>query len=37
MYFTQDHEHFGDIRAVDLVPGGSEKLVTEANKQEYIK
>lgn len=37
MYFTQDQENFGEIQAVDLVPGGADKLVTEENKQEYIK
>jgi len=37
MYFTQDQENFGEIQAVDLIPGGADKLVTEENKQEYIK
>ena len=37
MYFTQDQENFGEIQAVELVPGGDNKLVTEENKQEYIK
>ena len=37
MYFTQDQENFGEIQAVELVPGGGDKLVTEENKQEYIK
>ena len=36
-YFTQDQEIFGGRKAVELVPGGADKLVTEENKQEYIK
>lgn len=37
MFFSQDQEHFGKIEPIDLLPGGREKLVTEENKQEYIK
>lgn len=37
MYFVQDQENFGAIQAKELVPGGADKLVTEENKQEYIK
>ena len=37
MYFTQDQENFGKIQTVELLPGGGDKLVTEENKQEYIK
>ena len=37
MYFTQDQEYSGEIQTVELVPGGGDKLVTEENKQEYIK
>ena len=37
MYFTQNQEYFGVIQTVELVPGGDNKLVTEENKQEFIK
>ena len=37
MYFTQDQEYFGKIQSFELVPGGNDKLVTEENKDEYIK
>ena len=37
MYFTQDQDNFGQVRTVELVPGGSDKLVTEENKQEFIR
>lgn len=37
MYFSQDQDNFGEVRTIELVPGGSDKLVTEENKQEFIK
>ena len=37
MYFIQDQDNFGEVRTIELVPGGGDKLVTEENKQEFIK
>ena len=37
MYFSQDFETLGVIDTHELVPNGSQKLVTEENKMEYIE
>lgn len=37
MYFSVDHETLGVVKTHDLVEGGSEKLVTEANKHDYVE
>ena len=37
MYFCVDYETLGELKNHDLVPDGSEKLVTEENKLEYVE
>ena len=37
LYFSTDFETLGELKSHDLVPEGSEKLVTEENKLEYIE
>uniref|UniRef100_A0A8C6V5U2 E3 ubiquitin-protein ligase n=1 Tax=Naja naja TaxID=35670 RepID=A0A8C6V5U2_NAJNA len=37
MYFSVDKEILGEIKSHDLKPNGSNVLVTEENKEEYIK
>ena len=37
MNFAQDYDVLGEIKTHELVPGGSDKPVTEENKLEYIK
>lgn len=37
MTFAQDYEVLGEIKSHELVPNGSEKIVTEENKGEYIE
>ncbi|CAI5778071.1 E3 ubiquitin-protein ligase Itchy homolog isoform X1 [Podarcis lilfordi] len=37
MYFSVDKEILGEIKSHDLKPNGSNILVTEENKEEYIK
>nr|XP_034978055.1 E3 ubiquitin-protein ligase Itchy homolog [Zootoca vivipara] len=37
MYFSVDKEILGEIKSHDLKPDGSNILVTEENKEEYIK
>ena len=37
MYFIQNQEYFDKVQTFELVPGGNDKLVTEENKDEYIK
>jgi len=37
MYFTCDCETLGKYETFDLKPGGSDIIVTESNKNEYIK
>lgn len=37
MFFTVDHEVFGELKSYDLKPDGSEVPVTEENKHEYIQ
>lgn len=34
--FTVTEDHFGDIRTVELWPGGADIPVTESNKKEYV-
>ncbi|KAI6042697.1 hypothetical protein EDC04DRAFT_2657897 [Pisolithus marmoratus] len=36
MNFTTTEDRFGDIREVELKPGGADIHVTEANKKEYV-
>ena len=36
-YFVATEERFGEVSQVELVPGGKDLRVTEANKMEYIK
>lgn len=35
--FSVDEEVLGVIREIELVPGGSDKKVTNANKREYVR
>ena len=37
MYFAVDHETLGVVKTHELVEGGGEKLVTEANKLDYVE
>ena len=37
MYFEVDFELLGEIKPHELKPGGSEILVTEENKAEYLE
>lgn len=37
MYFSVDFEVLGEIKPHELKPGGADILVTEENKQEYLK
>ena len=37
MTFSTDDNIFGEIKTIDLKPGGSEIEVTDENKEEYIK
>ena len=37
MYFAVDQETLGVLKTHELVPGGSEKMVTEQSKEEYIE
>ena len=37
MTFAQDYEVLGEIKTHELIPDGSNQLVTEANKLEYIE
>jgi E3 ubiquitin-protein ligase NEDD4 len=37
MNFTADDEQFGQIVTTELKPGGGEILVTDENKEEYVK
>ncbi|KAJ6661093.1 hypothetical protein lerEdw1_016894, partial [Lerista edwardsae] len=37
MYFSVDKEILGEVKSHDLKPNGSNILVTEENKEEYIK
>ena len=37
LFFTVDHEVFGELKSYDLKPGGSDIAVTEENKHEYIQ
>ena len=36
MYFSVDQDYFGKIDSKELVPGGAEIKVTNANKLEYL-
>ncbi len=36
MYFCIDQDFFGKIESKELVPGGAEIKVTNANKLEYL-
>ena len=36
LYFTCDSETLGKYESFDLAPGGSEIVVSESNKQEYL-
>ena len=35
--FTVDVDEFGHVRSVDLIPGGSDVPVTQANKKDYVR
>ncbi len=35
--FSTDDEKFGELRTIDLKPGGSEIPVTDENKMEYVE
>lgn len=35
--FTVEHESFGVLQMRELKPGGSNIMVTEENKKEYVK
>lgn len=35
--FTVTEDHFGELRTVELLPGGADIPVTEANKLEYVE
>ena len=37
MFFAVDQDTLGVLTSHDLVPGGSEKAVTEENKEEYVE
>ena len=37
LYFATDFETLGELKSHELTPGGSEKLVTEENKMEYLE
>ena len=37
MYFAQDYEVLGVVKNHELIEGGSEVLVTEENKHDYIE
>ena len=37
LYFATDFETLGELKSHELTPGGSEKLVTEENKLEYLE
>lgn len=37
MYFSVDKEILGEIKSHDLKPNGGNILVTEENKEEYIR
>lgn len=37
LYFSVDFEILGQIQSHELVPGGAEKLVTDENKEEYLR
>ena len=36
-YFVDTQDYFGDTKTTDLCEGGADKLVTDANKEEYVK
>ena len=36
-YFVDTQDYFGDTKNTDLCEGGSDKLVTDTNKEEYVK
>ena len=37
MFFSVDQETLGVLKSHNLVPGGSDKAVTEENKEEYVE
>ena len=37
MFFSVDQEKLGVLSTHELVPGGSDKAVTEENKEEYVE
>ena len=37
MFFAVDQETLGVLTNHELTPGGSDKAVTEANKEEYVE
>ena len=37
MYFNYSFDHFGKVETKELVHGGSNILVTEDNKHEYVQ
>lgn len=37
MTFSTDDNVFGDVKTIDLKPGGRDIDVTDENKEEYVK
>ncbi|KAI9228076.1 MAG: hypothetical protein DHS80DRAFT_27367 [Piptocephalis tieghemiana] len=37
MNFSAEVDHFGETNVVDLIPGGRDILVTEENKEQYVR
>lgn len=37
MYFAQDYETHGEVKTIELKPGGEDILVTEENKDEFVE
>ena len=37
MFFCVDQDTLGVLTTHELVPGGSDKAVTEENKEEYVE
>ena len=37
MYFSVDYEMLGELKTHELIPGGADVLVTEENKEQFVK
>ena len=37
MYFSVDYEMLGELKTHELIPGGADALVTEENKEQFVK